>query len=257
MPLYGVTVTDISGLAAITESLSRLAKTPTVRIVFDENIAASYYRNAALAIARVAYVMGEVLDSAYVADVSVSQYLQRTSAYMDTLADTVDIWEIGNEINGEWLGATADVVAKMSGAYDLAKARGLATALTLYYNRDCWSDPAHEMFTWAAAHVPERMKQGLDYLLVSYYEDDCNGLQPDWPAVFARLASMFPKSRIGFGEVGTEVVERKADYLRRYYGLRLSEPRFVSGCFWWYFNTDMVPHTQPLWTTLNEAFIGG
>jgi hypothetical protein len=46
---------------------------------------------------------------------------------------------VGNDINGEWLGTTPDVVAKMKGAYDLVKARGNRTALTLYYNHNCFS----------------------------------------------------------------------------------------------------------------------
>jgi hypothetical protein len=194
-----------------------------------------------------------VLDSAYVSTVSVQQYLDRTSEYIDALADVVDIWEIGNEINGEWLGNTSDVVAKMSGAFDLAKARGKTAALTLYYNQDCWSRAANEMFRWAQANVPERMRQGLDYVLVSYYEDDCNGLQPDWQKVFAQLASMFPNSRVGFGEVGTENPATKAAYLTRYYTMRLDVPRYIGGHFWWYFRSDMVPYTRPLWDTLNAA----
>jgi hypothetical protein len=253
VPLYGVTIDDISGLPQITESLARLAKRPTARIVFDEFVPPATYRDAAVAIARVAYVMGELLDSAYVADVTVAQYLERTAQYLDALADVVDIWEIGNEINGEWLGAGADVVAKMSGAFDLVKARGRTTALTLYFNQGCWSDPAHEMFTWAEANVPARLRQGLDYVLVSYYEDDCHNLRPDWPLVFERLAALFPASRIGFGEVGTEAAARKAEMLTRYYTMRLATPRYVGGYFWWYFRSDMVPHTQPLWSTLNAA----
>ncbi len=197
--------------------------------------------------------MGEILDSQFVSTVTVDGYLQRSADYLAALGDVVDIWEVGNEINGEWLGATPDVVAKMTGAYDLVKAAGKTTALTLYYNQDCWSDPANEMFRWVQANVPERMLQGLDYALISYYEDDCNGLQPDWPAVFAQLATIFPNSRIGFGEVGTADPARKADYVTRYYSMAISEPRYVGGYFWWYFRQDMVPWTQPLWNTLNTT----
>ncbi len=50
----------------------------------------------------------------------------------------------------------------MSGAYDLVKMRGKRAALTLYYNRDCWSAADHEMFTWANANIPADMKTGLD-----------------------------------------------------------------------------------------------
>jgi hypothetical protein len=255
-PLYGVTVDDVSGLSSIVESVRRLAHTPIVRIVFDE-VPATDYTTAAAAIHDVAYVMGEILDSFYVHDYTAEQYAQRTTEYLTTLGDSVDLWEVGNEINGEWLGATPTVVTMMTSAYDLVKAQGKKTALTLYYNQDCWENPQNEMFTWTEANVPDRMKQGLDYVLVSYYEDDCNGLEPDWPPIFDRLAALFPNSKVGFGEVGTKFADRKASYVTRYYGLQIPQPRYVGGYFWWYFREDMVPYTSSLWSVLNTAISAG
>jgi hypothetical protein len=253
VPLYGVTIDDISQLSAIIESLQKLARKPTARIVFDETVGPAYYRKAAIAMSSVSWLMGEILDSAYVRKISVNGYLNRTTRYLDSMGDIIHIWEVGNEVNGEWLGTTSSVVAKITGAYDLVKARGKTTALTLYYNQDCWSRRANEMFTWAQANIPERMKQGLDYVLISYYEEDCNNLKPDWPTVFARLAAMFPNSRIGFGEVGTSDPALKADYLTRYYTMKIDQPNYIGGHFWWYYREDMVPWTEPLWTTLNTA----
>lgn len=253
LPLYGVTVDDVSGLSAITEALSKLSRPPTTRIVFDEYQPASRYRAATVAINKVSYVMGEILDSQYLTTVNVQGYLDRTNEYLGALGDVVDIWEIANEINGEWLGNNSDVVAKMSGAYDIVKSQGRTTALTLYYNEDCWSKRSNEMFTWAQANIPDRMKQGLDYVLVSYYENDCNNLKPDWNAVFKKLATMFPNSRLGFGEVGTSKSAKKAAYLQRYYALKPPVANYVGGYFWWYFRQDMVPYTKPLWNTLNQA----
>jgi hypothetical protein len=253
VPLYGVTIDDISELSAIIESLRRMARKPTARIVFDETVGPAYYRKAAISMSAVSYLMGEILDSAYVRRISVNGYLNRTTRYLDSMGDVINIWEVGNEVNGEWLGRTPDVVAKISGAFDLVKARGKTTALTLYYNEDCWSRKANEMFTWAQANIPPRMKQGLDYVLISFYEEDCNDLRPDWPTVFARLAAMFPNSRIGFGEIGTSDPTKKAELLTRYYTMKIGQPNYIGGYFWWYWREDMVPWTQPLWNTLNTA----
>ncbi|MFC5472968.1 hypothetical protein [Paraherbaspirillum soli] len=248
--IWGVTVDDISGLSSITTALSKLPKKPTTRIVFDEQVPAADYRNAAVAINRVSYVMGEILDSQYVDTYSVSGYLNRTKEYLSTLGDVVNIWEVANEVNGEWLGNNADVVAKMTGAYDLVKAQGKTAALTLYYNQDCWDNPDNEMFKWAAANVPARMKQGLDYVLVSYYEEDCNGLKPDWNAVFTKLSAMFPYSKVGFGETGTTTTN-KAAYMTRYYTTKPPVANYIGGYFWWYAKEDLMPNTKPLWNTLN------
>jgi hypothetical protein len=252
-PLYGVTITDPWSPPDLVAALAHLAHKPTARIVFDEWIAAREYRDVVSQLRVPADLMGEILDSAYVRRYSLAQYTARVDDYLSTFGGNVKIWEICNECNGEWLGKTVDVRAKMTYGYDAVKRRGLPAALTLYFNQDCWSLPSHEMFTWAGANVPATMKQGLDYVLISYYEDDCNGLQPDWPTVFDRLGTMFPNAKIGFGETGTTDPARKQEFVERYYRMRINHPRYVGGYFWWYFNEDMVPDTQYLWAVLDAA----
>jgi hypothetical protein len=251
--IYGITIDQIGSLSAIVTSLKNLAHKPTTRIVFDEGVAPSYYTSAASQIHAVSFIMGEILDSFYMKDITTSAYGQRTTDYMNALGSNVDIWEVGNEINGEWLGTTSDVVAKMTTSYNIVKGAGKKAALTLYYNQDCWANSANEMFTWANKNVPASMKSGLDYVLISYYEDDCNNLQPDWQTVFAKLATMFPNSKIGFGETGTNKSGSKASYITRYYNMTINQPNYVGGYFWWYGWQDFVPMSNPLWTTLNTA----
>lgn len=252
-PVYGVTLDAIDSLASVVESVSTLSKRPTVRVVFDEWIPATEYTRALNALYPESYIMGEILDSFYVKDYSVAQYAERVTEYLDAHADKVDIWEIGNEVNGEWLGDPDKVALKITDAYRQAKNRGLKTALTLYYNEDCWLHAWEEMFSWVQTYVPDDMKNGLDYILVSYYEQDCNNLKPDWQAVFDRLGRAFPNSKLGFGEVGTTKSGEKAAYLERYYTMPIDHPRYIGGHFWWYFKQDMVPNTKPLWSTLDAV----
>ena len=276
--LHGITVDSIKNLREIVASIGKLSQKATTRIVYDPGKKPADYRDATVAIHKVSYVMGQPVDSFWMKCYTVPEYLDRTKAYVDSLSDVVDIWEIGNEINGDWtFGSTrkckpkasvpstaaADVAAKMVGAYDYVKSKGKIAELTLYYNKGCGEPEANEMFTWAEANIPDRMRQGLDYVLVSYYEDDCHGLQPDWPAVFQRLAAMFPNSKIGMGECGAQKrkapFEVKKQYIDRYYRMRIDLPNFVGGCFWWYFRQDMVPYqdasrrVNPLWQALDDA----
>lgn len=255
--IYGVTITNPwNQMPAILNSLSRLAYRPTARIVFDEFVKATDYQPIASQIHQVSFTMGEILDSFYVPKYTTQQYLDRTTEYLTTLGSSIDIWEIGNEINGEWVGDTPTVVSKMTGAYDIVKAAGKTTALTLYFNQGCYEKADHEMFTWAQANVPARMKTGLDYVFISFYEDDCNGIQPNWNVVFQQLGAMFPNSKIGFGETGTIHAALKETYINRYYKMAINHPRYVYGDFWWYFDqSDMVPQTDYLWTVLNNAMI--
>ena len=251
--VYGITLDSVSNVAEIVKSLSSLSRKPTTRIVFDEGVSASYYTNAAAQIHNVSFVMGEILDSFYMKSITTAAYEARTSEYMNALGNNVDIWEIGNEINGEWLGDTPSVVAKMNASYNKVKSSGKKTALTLYYNEECWANKSNEMFTWAQANVSAAMKSGLDYVWISYYEDDCNNLQPNWSTVFQKLAAMFPNSKIGFGEVGTNKAASKASYINRYYNMTINQPNYVGGYFWWYGSQDLVPMTKPLWSIFNTA----
>jgi hypothetical protein len=260
-PLYGVTVDDISGLTDVVAALGALPHKPTTRIVFDEGEGPSYYAQAVQAIGAVSYVMGEILDSAFVANVSTTAYTQRTSDYLSAFPTGVDLWEIGNEINGNWLGVTKDVVDKMTGAYALVKAAGGKTELTLYGCSD--ADPSYDMIAWATAHVPPPMAGEIDYVLVSYYEGDCGSprADSDWPGLFQQLRGIFPHAGLGFGEVGAVDVNGQdvkstaisTPYLQKYYSMKIPLSGYVGGYFWWFFREDMVPDTLPLFPVLRMA----
>jgi hypothetical protein len=258
--VFGVTIDDISNVSAIKDALASLQRKPFARIVFDEYVQPSYYKKTLTDFHQVAYIMGEILDSYYVQEYSLKDYITRTENYVNAMAEEVDIWEVGNEINGEWLGQGA--MDKAVAAYDIVKAAGESTALTLYYNGrydngeptadNCWENSQHQMQVWAENNIPERLKLGLDLVLVSFYEEDCENISPDWNQVFSDLHAIFPNSKLGFGEVGSSNSSQKKMILRRYYGMNRIRPEFVGGFFWWYFKQDMVPKSKELWGILNE-----
>jgi hypothetical protein len=229
----------------------------TTRIVFDPGEPPSSYTAVIDALRPYSYLMGEIVDSSSMKHYSLSAYHARTAKYLDAFAGKIDIWEIGNEVNGEWTGSSADVAAKISDAFDQVKARGLRTALTLYYNPNCWDSPAHEMFTWARQWLPSRIMQRVGTLLISYYEQDCNGFAPSgaqWQTVFNRLHVAFPNSRLGFGETGTTeanaALALKTSIMKRYYGLTIHGDNYIGGYFWWYYAENLLPPTQSkLWPT--------
>ena len=254
-PIYGVTLDSITHCGDFISALAQLTHKPTTRIVFDPGMPPSYYKKAVDQVYAVSYIMGQPVDSNSFKQYSVVGYQKRFKHYLDELSDSVDIWEIGNEINGEWLGSNDKVTKKMKVAYDLVKVRHLKTALTLYYNEGCAEKKQNEMFTWAKKSIPEDMKKNLDYVFISFYPDDCKRVRLNWQHVFGRLHQLFPNSKIGFGEIGTKNRHRKAHMIRDYYGFnsRIKSPNYVGGYFWWYFCKDMVPATKPLWKVLNAS----
>lgn len=254
--IYGVTLDAVSGLNNITSTLARHNKRMTARIVFDEWQPATNYTNAVNRIDSISDIMGELLDSYYMSQYSRQQYISRTAEYLNAFGNKVDIWEVGNEVNGEWLGHTDSVVSKIYNSFWMVKKYGKAAAITLYYNHNCWEDPGNEMFRWAKENIPAKMKLSLDYVFVSYYEDDCNGYQPNWQQVFDSLRVIFPYSKLGIGECGTVFSSRKAEYITRYYTMNITTPNYVGGYFWWYYKQDCVPwNTKPLWQVLDNAIM--
>ena len=254
--IYGITSGNGFASGDLLAAIKPLSKPVWTRLVFDEGILADDYKASTKAIHDMCPVMGLVADSSTMKSYSVSEHRQRYKSYLDKLSGFVDLWEIGNEVNGSWTGPTAEVVLKITDAFNLAKSRHEKTALTLYFNTPCDPYSEREMFRWAKAHIKSPMKEQLDYVWISYYEDDCPGPDPDWNDVFNKLGEIFPKSKLGFGEVGTNIADRKAQVLNQYYSLsqpgRITHPRFVGGYFYWYFFEDMVPETKPLWSVFNN-----
>jgi len=263
-PWWGVTVDDASDASradAIVDA-ARTARESTgstlfTRIVFDNNAPPSTYAPLVRRLQPVSYLMGELVDSSDIRKLSVAAYAERTKRYLAALRGSIDLWEVGNEVNGDWTGPSSAVVAKVSNAYDQVQVAGLRSALTVYYNPGCSETRSRDMFTWITAELPARIKRGLDVVLVSYYEDDCNGLQPStqqWQNVFDRLHAIFPKAKLGFGETGTHddaSVTHKRETMQRYYGLRIRGDNYVGGYFWWYYAEDCLPAGRSLlWPTL-------
>jgi len=109
------------------------------------------------------------------------------------------------------------------------------------------------------------MRNGIDYVLVSYYETQCNNIRPSAATLttfFNEVHTLYPNAKLGFGEIGFShpVTSSKLgpaqSMINYYYGLSISAPRYIGGYFWWHYYEDMLPYTiRPLWHTLNAAFV--
>lgn len=275
-PIYGVTLDDLSNLNAIITSLSKLPYRPTVRVVFDPGTTAAEYYPSLVKLHMVANVMGEIMDSYYF-PTDINTYTARTKELVTGLNGTVDVWEIANEINGEWLRQNPDgsnsvvnaeetQIGQMVGAASaIVKGAGGKTAITLYYNDDskgnnCWEKPQDYWKTWPTQFLSSTVLQNTDYVLFSYYPyQDCPGLSPSWSSDFSALEGIFPNAKVGFGEIGTSSTGAPAsvqtNLIKTYYPMvnSFKDPKFVGGFFWWYYAEEMVPYTKTYWNQLNQT----
>jgi hypothetical protein len=262
--VWGITTDDSTvQTASQVSAVAAFAKRVTIRTVFDPPVggspAATDYLSSVQALSGVADVMGLPVDSSAMSQFTTADISARIAEYLSTLGPYVRIWEIGNEVNGNWLGQ--DVITKVETMYNAAKAAGKLTALTLYYENP--PTPGYEMISWVDQNIPpgHPMRSGLDFVLVSYYEDQNGGhqlTQSELDTMFAALATRFPNARLGFGECGwggqipTDDATRAA-LLQRFYGYRVpSVPAYIGGCFYWEFRQTMVPSGTPDWTVLQS-----
>lgn len=272
-------------LDALVTALRAHRVRPTVRIVFQQGEPPGSYRAAVRRISPYADILGLLLDSTAVRTTSVAQVRARARAYVHEFARDVDIWEIGNELNGEWLGSPASINAKVAAAYDVIEvenaALGLRSAITLNYwpSHDCYAHDWEATLPFAR-QLPERVRRGSDYVLLSFYETACappaHPSAADFARVLRAVGSIAPQAKLGIGEIGAQgkddglprdpSLAEKQRVARTYYGmhrqLRSSlGPRFVGGYFWWYYATDAVPRDRPgsLWPTLDALLtsLGG
>jgi len=188
------------------------------------------------------------------------------SAYLVAFGAAIDIWEIGNEVNGDWTGPYPVVAAKLRAAYLLVAARHLRTALTLYYNAGCGDGPGElSPLAFSRRYVPVSVRDGLSYVFLSYYEDQCGGRRPSavaWGAAFRSLHALYPRARVGFGEIGLAGPVTRAELgaarsmVRYYYGLSVRLPYYAGGYFWWYYAEDCLPYaTRPMWRAVRVGFL--
>jgi hypothetical protein len=246
-----------------------------VRIVFQAGRGPAYYQTAVKRIGRDAYVLGELLDSDGVKSTTRSQVRARAQHFVNAFGSQVDVWEVGNELNGEWLGNPKSIIAKTAAAYHVVTNAGYPTAITLNYwpSHDCYAHPWERTVPFAK-RLPARIRHGVDYVLLSFYETACtpraHPTVGDFAHVFRRLTRVFPKSQVGMGEIGAQrasdgVSRPSLDEKRRiastYYGMQQTlatrlGSRYVGGYFWWYYAQDAVPRrrSHSLWPTLERLF---
>jgi hypothetical protein len=260
-------------------SLSQMTQIPTARVVFDRGEPASYYLPQIKQLRQLSYIMGELIDSSDMCGYSVNGASSHANSYSNLLGPLVDIWEIGNEVNGSWL--CSNVMSKVEAMFDVVYSKAGITALTFFYEGEP-ADPnncidtsggGNDMFTWISqkfqlAPPPaqrsaetEKIRLNVNYVLVSWYPDQCPGETPNWPWVFTKLTDIFPNSKVGFGELGTANPQYGSSFeineITQYYPMAKTvsglPSTYIGGYFWWYFAEEMVPWGGVLSEVLDAA----
>jgi hypothetical protein len=265
-PQWGVTFDSISGgngdLATVRDLVGGDRQDGWVRIVFDlSQRPSSYADEVAAAHGLGLHVVGLFLDSSDMKSVSVGEWQTRVSSYVGGLP-SVDEWEVGNEVNGNWLGS--DVAAKVAFAAAYVKSHtGARTLLTLYWQLG-EDDATHSMFSWLRANVgPETMAKVDDIGISLYPEEHPMGVAFD--RAITALHAAAPAQRVMVSELGYwspdlghtwtwgPAADPEGAGRRQVAALYQSAIMGYSysggGAFWWYYLAEALPKNQ-LWSTL-------
>lgn len=261
--IIGITIDDSwydsIPLEQIVEAVRKMPVKPTVRIVMSRDVHPIQYVEMFKKLHDVSYVMASPVDSYDMIHYkNEASYRKRFEESYGALNDYVDLWEIGNEINGEgWLGDDNKlIVEKMVSAFELLEGKNAKTVLTAYYSAPNLQKV--EMYEWLQKNVPKSMKKRLDYLLISYYEEDNENFEPNWKEIFETLEKDFPNSKLGIGECGVvnkeATLSEKIKKAEHYYSMPKYTKNYIGGYFWWYWVRDCIPSDDnKLYQTINQS----
>lgn len=264
--IYGLTLDNPWDAESIVNTLKKLTNPIWLRVVFDEDCRASEYEEI-LAILKphVAGIMGQLLDSYFVKDISLENYKRRTRDYWARLHKFVDVWEVGNEVNGDWLGR--EPWQKFEAAHKYIKDQGGKTAITLYMGEPAKtpSDLEYDWELFSFSRLVEPLRESIDWVLMSSYPHDNNGYEGDWNDTINNMGLYFPNAEIGIGECGKDPDPKREpkpfppaeriECFRHYYreiDAKITHPKFIGGYFHWY-QQDFFGKKPALLGELNEV----
>lgn len=187
----------------IRASLQMLAKITApdrilIRLVLDPDGDPDAYRQFCETTAPIVDIMPCLADSYALSSISYLRWQRRVRSYLKLLNPYAAIWEIANEINGNWLGNYAYEKAKF--ALNLVNEAGKLSSVTWYLD----FDKPRSIMDFHNRHGSLRSS----FHLLSVYPfgepDPINTMLAKMPAQFVYLAAQYPGRYLGVGEYGTE-----------------------------------------------------
>jgi hypothetical protein len=231
--MIGITLDNPWDYKKIFATLKTLKRKIHVRVVFDVDVDLKEYKIPIQEISKYAFIMGQVCDSFAIKDLSVDDYYNRCYQLYSLYDSYVTMWEIGNEVNGNWLGQ--DVVLKLEKAAKVFAPK--QKVITLYADEN----KSYLSFIFNNKELLSKMQ----YILISEYPQDNSGFKVDLNELERTLKNHNLNTYWGYGECGTTRAKDKIKEFTHYYIDIQKEnnkrANFIGGYFWWY-QKDFVPN---------------
>ncbi|MDP3541513.1 MAG: hypothetical protein Q8T11_03485 [Elusimicrobiota bacterium] len=209
-------------------------------------------------------VMGGVLDSTqWPKTMTPELYAERTKNLVLHYRGKISSWEVGSELNGDWIGGvsapftTEQVYRTYAAGVDKVKELdpGLETVATLYAWEETAPDREHALSDWLAVQVKRGFGRNLDVVGLSVQPEE-NPLGMGFERVFDATGDALPRQKLMISSLGYVEKEEVAGYwwlapddadgARKdiailYTTASCAMPRSLCGGFWWQTLDQMLP----------------
>lgn len=205
-----------------------------VRVVMEKDAPLEIYKEPCRLLHEAGIgVMIEPIDSFFMKSYKTPKiYTKRILKAIEAVDPYISIVEVGNEVNGDWVGGNA--IGRVNAAIDAVKNLDghYLTAITPIISRD-------DQRAWVDFFESHRVET-TDLALFSYYPRDGSSKILDWNLQFEALGEIFPKSQLGFGEFGMEaegkpppLLSEEMALIKEFYTKKISHPRCIGGGGYW------------------------
>lgn len=209
-------------------------------------------------------VMGCVLDAtAWPKTMTPELYAERTKNLVLHYKGKISSWEVGTELNGDWLGGASapfspeDIYRTYTAGVNKVKELDpeLETVATLYAWEETAPDREHALSSWLEVQVKRGFGRNLDVVGLSIQPEE-NPLGMSFERVFDATGDALPRQKLMVSSLGyVEKEELKgywwlapddADGARKdiailYATASCAMPRSLCGGFWWQTLDQMLP----------------
>ena len=167
----------------------------------------------------------------------------------------VDVWEVGNEVNGSWL--PRDIDKKVISVVNYCHKQRKKTFLCFFWQLNTDKAP-FDLFSWIK-RIPEETREKVDYVGLSIYVDQAPMGADAMDMVMMRIEKEFPDSEIGIAELGYWIEGQRlwwaydkndpmgkalSKIADQYYRSSFAYERSYGGGYWWNFCTEFQEHKE-------------
>ena len=191
-------------------------------------------------------------------------YAERVKNVVLHYKGQVDAWEVGSEINGDWLGGAADPLStdQVYKIYAAGAARAKElnpdadVVATLYWWEQTAPDRAHSLSGWLKRYAPKGFGKTADVVGLELYPED-NPVGLSLEKAFDTAADALPRTKLmlsSFGYVEKDALKgywwlapddvdgARKDLLILYTVASCAMRGSVCGGFWWQTLDQMLPY---------------